>query len=1119
MLDAVTQAYQRSERVDTILQKLEEEGKLCLKGLSGSLPSMYALAVFSKTEKTVVVVVDDKEEAAYTINDLENFIDKEQLVYFPNTGRRPYDIEEVDNANVLLRTDAIKKLGDQKPRIIVCYPSSLSEQVVSTQTLVSKSVNIRKGDQLDLDFINESLYELGFERVDFVTGPGQFAIRGGIIDVFSFGSEDPIRIDLFGDEVEGIKIFDAGSQLSKKILEEVVIVPNLSQDFSIQDRTSLMNFLGDDIICMFRNVKLSLDVLKNLYEKAEEAKVSKPDEIRFSDPEKLFVSDVRHQLDLERKKVIEYGPENFFDAREIELRSTPQPSFNKNFELLNNNLAQLHTKGIRTWLCSDNEKQLDRLSTILEDIGNHTPFNTAQINIHDGFIDHDHGIAILTDHQIFNRYHRFKLRDSVKKAHQAMTLKELNKLQKGDFVVHIDHGVGEFSGLQKLDVQGKQQEAIRLTYKNGDILYVSIYSLHKISRYTGKEGTAPKLDKLGGKAWQKAKQKTKSSVKKIAFDLIKLYAERKAKKGFAFSPDNYLQHELEASFLYEDTPDQYKATVAVKRDMEAEAPMDRLICGDVGFGKTEIAIRAAFKAVCDSKQVVILAPTTILTLQHYHTFKKRMEGMPCTVDYINRFKTRKEQTETLKKLAAGEVDIIIGTHRLVGKDIKFKDLGLLIIDEEQKFGVSVKDKLKTLKVNMDTLTLTATPIPRTLQFSMMGARDLSVINTPPPNRQPVETELKTFHEVTIRDAIMYEVERGGQVFFVHNRVQNIEEVAGMVQRLCPDVRVLIAHGQMKGEDLEARMIDFIEGRYDVLVATTIIESGLDIPNANTIIINQAHMFGLSDLHQMRGRVGRSNKKAFCYLLAPPMSTLTPEARKRLNAIEQFSDLGSGFQIAMRDLDIRGAGNLLGGEQSGFISEIGFDTYQKILNEAIQELKENEFKDLYAEEMAATDVYVNETAIETDLEVMIPDSYMSNIAERLGFYKDLDAAESEEELERLEYTMVDRFGPVPHATQELFNLIRLRWMAKDMNFEKVMLKNKKLFCYFISKPNSPYYQTAQFTTVLSYIQSNPNQVRMREKNDKLSLAFENIRSIEQAVAVLQPIFNVLRDVDVPEPGVN
>ena len=804
---------------------------------------------------------------------------------------------------------------------------------------------------------------------------------------------------------------------------------------------------------------------------------------------------------MEQFTAIEFGSRQTMDYEEaIEFEMKPQPSFNKKFELLFKDLKGLHDNQYKNLIFSDNAKQVERLYSIFEDMEKEVTFHPVMTSIHEGFLDHGHHIACYTDHQIFNRYKKYRLKTGFRKNREALTLKELYGLKPGDFVTHIDHGVGQFSGLEKIDVNGNQQEAIRLFYKNGDVLYISIHSLHRISKYVGKDGTEPKLDKLGSDHWKKIKSKTKKRVKEIAYDLIKLYAERKTRKGFQFSPDSYLQDELEASFLYEDTPDQLKSTQDVKSDMENESPMDRLICGDVGFGKTEIAIRAAFKAVTDSKQVAVLVPTTILALQHYKTFRNRLKNFPCKVDYINRFKSKKEQKITLEKLVSGETDIIIGTHILAGKQVKFKDLGLLIIDEEQKFGVGVKDKLKTLKVNIDTLTLTATPIPRTLQFSLMQARDLSVINTPPPNRQPIHTEVHGFNEELIRDVIMKEVSRGGQVFFINNRIQNIHEIAGMLQRLCPDVKILIAHGQMKGDELEKKMMSFIDGDFDVLVATTIVESGLDIPNVNTIIINNANMFGLSDLHQMRGRVGRTNKKAFCYLLAPPISSLSPEARKRLTAIEQFSDLGSGFQIAMKDLDIRGAGNLLGGEQSGFISEIGFEMYQKILDEAIQELKETEFKDFYKDEPKGK--YVLDCQIETDLEILIPDDYVSNIAERLELYKKLDSIETEEELMNFESMLSDRFGKIPPSTISLVNAIRLRWVAKDLGFEKIVLKQNKLIGYFITNQESDYFQSSIFGDILSFVQENPGNVKMREKNERLSLIFHEVKGIQHAIKLLK-----------------
>ncbi len=854
-----------------------------------------------------------------------------------------------------------------------------------------------------------------------------------------------------------------------------------------------------------KNLELIVGKINDDFEKATSAYkqlINSP--LQHLAPSELHLNAQEFLAGIERKNSIEFGMQFYLDSHlTIQFNQRLQPSFNKNFDMLYEDLQGKLKGNFTTIILADTSKQVERLSNIFEDTGKQLQMHPILLPVHEGFVDLDEKIACYTDHQIFNRYQRFNLKSSYKKKTEALTLKELHGLKPGDFITHIDHGVGRFSGLEKIDVLGKTQEAIRIVYSDNDLLYVNIHSLYKISKYVSQEGTAPKVHRLGSNVWQKAKQKTKTKIKEVAFDLIKLYAQRKAKKGFQFAPDTYLQNELEASFVYEDTPDQLKATIEVKKDMEAPHPMDRLICGDVGFGKTEIAVRAAFKAVADSKQVAILVPTTILALQHYKTFKKRLKDFPCSIDYLNRFKTQKQQKETLQRLRKGELDILIGTHRIVGNDVKFKDLGLLVIDEEQKFGVSIKDKLKTIKTNVDTLTLTATPIPRTLQFSLMAARDLSNINTPPPNRQPIETKLQVFSEAVIRDAVIYETARGGQVFIVNNRVENIQEVAGMVQRLRPDVRVLIAHGQMKGDELEQKMMAFVEGEYDVLVATTIIESGLDIPNANTIIINNANHFGLSDLHQMRGRVGRSNKKAFCYLLSPPMHLLTPEARKRLTAIEQFSDLGSGFNIAMRDLDIRGAGNLLGGEQSGFISEIGFDMYQKILQEAIDELKEKEFKELYADELKDRE-FVRDCQIETDLEILIPDDYISNIGERLNIYRDLDNLENEENLAFYRKQLIDRFGEIPKATEDLFNAIRLRWIAKEIGLEKLVLKQKKLIGYFISNQESPYYQSPKFTRVLKYIQENPRVCQMKERNDKLSLIFENVSNVSEAIALLIPI---------------
>lgn len=1102
------EVFSNSEKTNDIVRQFEnnELSHVHLHGMVGSSPAFIANGVFKKFPVDQVFILDDKEEAAYFYNDLQKIVGDEKVLFFPSSYRRPYQIEETDNANILLRAEVLNALAKRSStKCIVTYPDALSEKVVTKRNLEKNTTRINQGDELSLDFINDVLHEYGFIREDFVVEPGQFSIRGGIVDVFSFSNNHPYRIEFFGDDVESIRTFDPVTQLSIKEYKRVSIIPNVQTTLIKETRETFLEFLPKDALVWVKNATLTAARINKDFERAIEAyQEAESSPLKHLKPEELFSTEESFFDQLNQKNTIEFGSQyTLSDDLSIQFNQKPQPSFNKNFDLLHDDVSEKKEQDFTNVILADSSKQLERLHNIFEDIGKELEVSSVLLPIHEGFIDVDEKITCYTDHQIFNRYQRFNLKSSYKKKNEALTLKEIHGLNKGDFITHIDHGVGKFSGLEKIDVQGKKQEAIRIIYSNNDLLYVSIHSLHKISKFVGKDGTPPKINRLGSNQWQNLKKKTKTKIKEVAFDLIKLYAERKSKKGFQFMPDTYLQTELEASFIYEDTPDQLKATQDVKKDMEAEFPMDRLVCGDVGFGKTEIAIRAAFKAVADSKQVAVLVPTTILALQHYKTFKNRLKDFPCNVDYINRFKTPKQQKETLAKLANGEVDILIGTHRIVGKDVKFSDLGLLIIDEEQKFGVSVKDKLKTIKTNVDTLTLTATPIPRTLHFSLMAARDLSNITTPPPNRQPVETKLMAFNEEVFRDAITYEVSRGGQVFVVNNRIENIQEVAGMIQRLCPDVNVLIAHGQMKGDELEQKMMSFVEGEYDVLVATTIIESGLDIPNANTIIINNANHFGLSDLHQMRGRVGRSNKKAFCYLIAPPIHSLTPEARKRLNAIEQFSDLGSGFQIAMRDLDIRGAGNLLGAEQSGFISEIGFDTYQKILQEAIDELKEKEFKNLYAEELKTKD-FVKDCQLETDLEIMIPDNYITNIGERLSIYRDLDNVETQEKLDEIKEGLIDRFGAIPQPTQELFNAIKLRWIAKEIGFEKLVLKQHKLIGYFIANQESPYYQSDAFTKVLKYVQENPHACKMKERNDKLSLVYENVKNVVQAIELLEPI---------------
>ena len=1120
-IEKLLQFYSTDQRIASLSAILsnttERVPRIHLKGLTGSSASLSVAAAFLASPRVHLVVLTDKESAVYFCNDLENLLGeaetafhKKRVLLFPTSYKRPYEIEKTDNSNVLMRTEVLKRLSTRaKNTVVVTWPEALSEKVVTKNYLEKSTLHLRCNEAIDMDFMYDALEEYGFERVDFVVEPGQVAIRGGIIDVFSFTNDYPYRIEFEDDAVASIRTFDPASQLSVDKLDHITIVPNVQDRVLHEKRESFLEFVPERSILWFHDLTFAIDRLEQEFQKAKMAFENLESSISHLEPEELFVGRETMSRSIAGFPVVEFG--KHFVLRPdlgIEFGAAPQPSFNKNFDLLLDNLRENTEAGIRNILLADSPKQVERIYAILDDLLKNRGLNPEEINyssinlsLHEGFVDREAGIACYTDHQIFERYHKFRLRESFS-GKQAITLKELYDLKPGDYVTHIDHGVGRYDGLEKITNNGKVQEAIRIIYANEDLLYVSIHSLHRISKYTGKEGHIPSLDRLGSNSWNKLKAKTKARVKDIAKDLIKLYAERRAGKGFAFAPDTYLQHELEASFIYEDTPDQVKSTADVKADMEQYFPMDRLICGDVGFGKTEIAIRAAFKAVNDSKQVAVLVPTTILALQHYKTFRDRMRDMPCKVDYINRFKSSREQNETLKQLEEGRLDILIGTHRLLSADVKFKDLGLMIVDEEQKFGVAAKEKLKQMKVNVDTLTLTATPIPRTLQFSLMGARDLSIINTPPPNRYPIQTELHVFNEEVIRDAVAYELSRGGQVFFVNNRIQNIHEVAGVVQRLVPDARIAVGHGQMEGAKLERIMVDFVDGEYDVLVSTTIVESGLDIPNANTIIINDAHHYGLSDLHQLRGRVGRANRKAFCYLLAPPLSVLTDEARKRLKAIEEFSEIGSGFNIAMRDLDIRGAGNILGAEQSGFITEIGFEMYQKILDEALQELRQTEFRDLYA--MEEQKIFVRECQIETDLEILIPDDYVSSNVERMSLYKELDSLETEESLAVFQEKMIDRFGPVPPETQELFNTIRLRKLAKDLGIEKLMLRNGAMTAYFVSNQESPYYQSETFTAVLKYVQQNAASCRMKEAVGKLTLTFREVSSVMEGLIRLRKI---------------
>jgi transcription-repair coupling factor (superfamily II helicase) len=1111
---ALYSTYDKSSKINQIADVVAvHQQKIHLKGLVGSSLSFVIQALFKKTENPFLVVLNDKEEAAYYLNDLEQLINDQDVLFYPGSYKNPYQIEDTDNANILLRAEVLNRLNSRKePAIIVTYPEALFEKVVTKKELEKNTLKVAVGDKISIDFINEVLFEYEFKRVDFITEPGEFSVRGGIIDVFSFSNDNPYRIEFFGNEVDSIRSFDVETQLSIERQKKITIIPNVENKFFQENRESFLSYIDPKSILFIHNTQNLFDKLDRLFEKAGTVfeKLSKG--IKHLEPEQLFLNQASFIQKAVGFTVVETGSKAIFrTTKTFEFHIRPQPSFNKQFDLLLSNLSENHFNGIKNYLFCSNDQQAKRFHDIFESLDEanseniRKQYDTITLPLYEGFIDEEHQVACYTDHQIFERYHKFRIKNGYSKK-QNITLKELTTLSVGDYVTHIDHGIGKFGGLQKIQVEGKTQEAIKLVYADNDIVYVSIHSLYKISKFNGKDGAAPKIYKLGSNAWKVLKQKTKARVKHIAFNLIQLYAKRRLEKGFQYKPDSYLQLELESSFIYEDTPDQTKSTQDVKNDMESDRPMDRLVCGDVGFGKTEVAIRAAFKAVDNGKQVAILVPTTILAYQHYRTFSERLKEMPVTIGYLNRFRTAKEKAITIKELAEGKLDIIIGTHQLVNKNVVFKDLGLLIIDEEQKFGVNVKDKLKTLAANIDTLTLTATPIPRTLQFSLMAARDLSVITTPPPNRYPIETNVVGFNEELIRDAISYEIQRNGQVFFINNRIENIKEVAGMIQRLVPGARVGIGHGQMEGKKLEELMLAFMNGEFDVLVSTTIIESGLDVPNANTIFINNANNFGLSDLHQMRGRVGRSNKKAFCYFICPPYHAMTEDARKRIQALEQFSELGSGFNIAMKDLEIRGAGDLLGGEQSGFINEIGFETYQKIMNEAIEELKENEFKDLYENEGDDTaKEYVKDITIDTDFELLFPDEYINNISERLNLYNELSLIKDEATLLAYEQKLIDRFGTLPKSAVALLNSIRIKWIATQLGIEKLIMKQGKMICYFVADQQSDYYTSSAFHKVLQFVQKQPQLCRMKEKQTpnglRLLLTFDNVKSIKKALELI------------------
>ena len=1102
--------YQNDPRIEQIHTHLPKGGttRLQLTGIKGALDTFVLLASQEKTKRPYLYIADDKEAAAYLFNNLENLATDNPVLFLPDSFKRPTAFDSINETNTLQRTEVINKISNSKNNeIVVTYPEALFEKVIAPKELKKAQIHIEVNEQIDIDTIISVMVEYGFRREDFVYEPGQFSIRGGIIDIFSYGNEWPYRIDLFDDEVESIKTFDPLTQLSQKNIGRVSIVPNMNTQFNPEDKVSILQVLSDDTVVWMQDFTMLLDKLNICVQKAEEiasqiSSVERPIQKLYK--EKAFIIPGDTIKDLEKFSTVFVSGKKlpFEPDHRVVFDIKPQPSFNKNFKLLIEQLKGHTSKGITNYIFTDNAKQIERFYAIFKDLNADVQFIPIRKGLSAGFIDIDLKAAVLTDHQIFERFHRFNLRKGFSKD-KAISLKMLRELKVGDFVSHIDHGVGRYSGLEKIDINGRIQESVRLVYKNNDLLYVGINSLHKISKFVGQEGKAPKLNKLGSDTWKTIKNKTKRKVKDIAKELIKLYAKRKASEGHAFPDDGYLQNELEASFIYEDTPDQLKATNDVKEDMMKGYPMDRLICGDVGFGKTEIAIRAAFKAVVGGKQVAILVPTTILALQHAKTFDERLGAFGVSVDYVNRFKTTKQKKEIFQKLKDGKLDLVIGTHAILGKDIGFKDLGLLIIDEEQKFGVAAKEKLRNFKVNVDTLTLTATPIPRTLQFSLMAARDLSIIRTAPPNRQPIHTEMRVFNNDLIKESIYYEIHRGGQVFFVHNRVKSLPDIAALVRRLCPDVDVATAHGQMDPKSLEKTLVDFIDRKYEVLVCTNIIETGLDIPNANTIIINNANQFGLSDLHQLRGRVGRSNKKAFCYLFSPPVSTLTPEARKRLRTLEEFSDLGSGFNIAMRDLDIRGAGNLLGGEQSGFITDIGYETYQKILEEAITELKENEYRELFKEDNAKKKIHVHDVQIDTDVEMHIPDDYVSSIQERLNLYTQLNKIGSEEELSEFTKMLDDRFGKIPSQVYELFDGVRLRQNCKELGFERVLLKSNKLRLYFIGNPQASYFETKTFQDLMTFIttQGAALGLSLKQTPKYFMLIKDGVQTLKETKAIL------------------